>query len=289
MARPRGFIENWRPQRKTVVLLDAVKNILVEYADYLPLTIRQIFYRLVGIDIIKKDEKSYESLCELLNRARRARVIGMKAIRDDGFTGGTAVRLGYTGMAEFERDMGIYARSYRRDRQGGQERRIVLWCEASGMVPQLQRVANDFGVAVKSSGGFDSTTAKHAIGEALHQCVILHVGDYDPSGECMYDALSEDITAFADDYGHVIDFERIAVTTEQIEAYSLPTAPPKKSTHQQRKAMTQTTQAEALDPATLALIVRDAIEARMDMEVFRQVVETEDAERAALLARLEAA
>jgi len=37
------------------------------------------------------------------------------------------------------------------------------WCEASGMVPQLQRIADPFGIGVYSSGGFDSVTAKHQI------------------------------------------------------------------------------------------------------------------------------
>ena len=47
MPRPRGFID-WRPQKRTRVLLDAVLEVLAEYAEQLPLTIRQIFYRLVG-------------------------------------------------------------------------------------------------------------------------------------------------------------------------------------------------------------------------------------------------
>jgi hypothetical protein len=51
------------------------------YKDYLPLTIRQIFYRLVGTEVIGKSEKEYANLCELLNRARRARLISMIHLR----------------------------------------------------------------------------------------------------------------------------------------------------------------------------------------------------------------
>lgn len=46
--RPRGFI-GWTPQTKTAELLGQVKQILGEYRDYLPLTIRQIFYRLAVV------------------------------------------------------------------------------------------------------------------------------------------------------------------------------------------------------------------------------------------------
>jgi hypothetical protein len=46
-TRVRGLAP-WRPITKSRALLDAVNAILVEYSDYLPLTVRQLFYRLVG-------------------------------------------------------------------------------------------------------------------------------------------------------------------------------------------------------------------------------------------------
>ena len=46
-TRVRGLAP-WCPQTKTRELLDTVRAVLAEYADYLPLTVRQIFYRLVS-------------------------------------------------------------------------------------------------------------------------------------------------------------------------------------------------------------------------------------------------
>jgi hypothetical protein len=46
-TRVRGFAE-WNPRQETVELLDAVQGILREYRAQLPMTNRQIFYRLVG-------------------------------------------------------------------------------------------------------------------------------------------------------------------------------------------------------------------------------------------------
>ncbi len=46
-ARPRGFIDEWKPRRPTLQLIEQVEAVLDEYSDYLPLTIRQVFYRLV--------------------------------------------------------------------------------------------------------------------------------------------------------------------------------------------------------------------------------------------------
>jgi hypothetical protein len=46
-TRVRGFAP-WRPAPDTLALLDLTRAVLVEYAAYLPLTLRQVFYRLVG-------------------------------------------------------------------------------------------------------------------------------------------------------------------------------------------------------------------------------------------------
>ncbi len=43
MSRPRGFAD-WKPRAATLETLLAVKRVIDEYAAYLPLTIRQIFY-----------------------------------------------------------------------------------------------------------------------------------------------------------------------------------------------------------------------------------------------------
>src|SRR5438034_4552511 len=84
-GRPRGYAP-WRPQAKSAVILDAVTQVLEEYEQHLPLTIRQIFYRLVGTIGYEKTEAGYHRLCELMNRARRAEEIPFDHIRDDGVT-----------------------------------------------------------------------------------------------------------------------------------------------------------------------------------------------------------
>src|SRR5215468_2401462 len=70
-TRVRGFAP-WSPEKATLALLDQVKEVLDEYVDHLPLTIRQIFYRLVGKHAYEKSDLAYQRLIEHLNRARRA-------------------------------------------------------------------------------------------------------------------------------------------------------------------------------------------------------------------------
>ena len=72
-TRARGFIDDWSPRNKTRALLNQVQAVLDEYADHLPLTNRQIFYRLVGKHDYPKTENAYNNLCEMLQKARRSR------------------------------------------------------------------------------------------------------------------------------------------------------------------------------------------------------------------------
>ena len=154
------------------------------------------------------------------------------------------------------------------------------------MVPQLQRVADPFGVAVYSSGGFDSLTDKHRIGEEWAEPVtVLHFGDHDPSGVHCFSALNEDVAAFAEHYGGRIEFIRLAVTPSQASKYRLPSAPPK-ATDRRSFNGNETWQIEAIDPRDLAAIVRTAIEERLDREQYAAVLAQELETRQHVFSRL---
>lgn len=284
-VRVRGFAP-WSSQAATLALLEQVRGVLGEYEDHLPLTIRQIFYRLVGAHAYAKDERAYERLCEMLNRARRARLISMVVIRDDG---GTILAPNAWGSGEEFLDVvRQQARNLVLDHTEGQESRLVVICEAAGMAPQLARVAKPFGVMVLSGGGFDSLTDKHKFAAELadhdRPTEVLHIGDHDPSGVTMFLAFLEDVEAFARDLGGDVTFTRLAVTPQQITAFSLPTAPPKSTDN--RAFRGQTCQAEALAPNVLASILREAIEARLNRRALDQVLRPERKVRRELIAKL---
>jgi hypothetical protein len=84
-TRPKGYAA-WRPHNKTVRLIKQVQQVLDEYRDHLPLTARQIFYRLVGVHGYPKTEDAAKRLNEHLVRARRAKMIPFDHIRDDGIS-----------------------------------------------------------------------------------------------------------------------------------------------------------------------------------------------------------
>lgn len=252
MTRARGFAE-YRPQVRSLQLIECVQLILAEMAEYLPLTLRQVFYRLVVKQEIEKTENGYSRLCEICNRARRAGYISFDDIRDDGPTINTG--FDFSDESELNEYITSIRSGARMDLQSYQDRRVWVWCEAQGMVPQLSRVAHKYGVSVISSGGFDSLTMKHDMAQQLDEdCVVLHLGDHDPSGEHIFSSLADDICQLGAD----AEFIRLAVTPEQVAELNLPTAPPKKSDKRSFSGA-HTTQCEAISPPDLADILENAI------------------------------
>jgi len=287
-TRVRGFAP-WKPQPDTLAILDQVQAVLNEYHNYLPMTVRQIFYRLVANRIFEeKDGKAYDSLCEKLNRARRAQLIPFNVIRDDSFYDGwLAPVYGYDHAVACVRS---FASNRILDRQRGQARPLSVWCEARGMVDMLEKLANQYGVPVMSSGGFDSVTTQHQMGKELAQTdgLILHLGDYDPSGVHMFTALEENILAFADAYGGLPELKRIAVIPEQITEYGLPHKPPKMNkkggwADNRRFHDYRTVQLEAFAPDELENLLTREIELRMDLDIYQNVIDEETVMREDLM------
>jgi hypothetical protein len=270
--RNRGYIENYRPSKKTQLLLDQAQAVLDEYRIYWPLTCRQIFYRMVGAHGYDKTEAAYGRLCHHLANARRGKAISFSSIRDDGVTSYSMEH--FDDHDDFLRHVRELGETYTRNKLAGQDIHIEVWCEAAGMLPQLYRVAEPYSVPVYSSGGFDSLTSKKRLADRIcaigKRAIILHLGDYDPSGESIFDAVAQDVEAFvmADrPNGFVsVEFERLTLTGAQVQEYDLPTSPAKASDTRSKNWIGGTCQLEALAPDQIATILRKAIQEHFDYD-----------------------
>jgi hypothetical protein len=285
--RVRGFAA-WSPQTRTAPTLFQAHSIINNYRDIWPITARQLFYRMVALHDYPKTEAGYKTLLSILNRARRAKMIPMEAIRDDGTKVMGAYR--YDDADAYFADAIYGAKFCELNLQQFQDQHLIVWCEAAGMVPQLNRVARQYGVEVRSSGGFDSTTFKHEVGKLIGEMYkpvrIIHVGDLDPSGEHIHLALEEDLKAFAEHYGNDdVTLDRLAVTAEQQQLYNLPTAPPKPS---DKRAFDHnfTVQCEALPPEVLSDMIKTAIEESIDLDTWEEAIQSQNELRQQLEAAL---
>lgn len=193
----RGYAD-WRPKPEALGWVRRAGQVLNAYRDYWPLSVRQIFYRLVADHGYEKTEAAYSKLTTMLSRARRAGLLPWDAIRDGGL-GRSVPPNYYDNAADFQQVVRKQARGVRLNRQDGQQLVVELWCEAGGMVPILERIAEPYVCRVNTGGGYDSVTAKHRLAERVRdraqaglRTVVLHVGDFDGSGEDMAAVLRDD-------------------------------------------------------------------------------------------------
>ncbi len=278
--RPKGYAE-WRPQSDTQVVLAQVDEVLRAYRTQLPLTVRQIFYRLVAAFDFPKTEQAYERLGNYLVRARRARMIPFRYIRDDS----ASVRdhLHFDGEEDFYGYVHRLGRGYTQDKLARQGVSIRVHCEAEGMMPQLHSTLEAYSIPVYSCSGFDSLTARRELAMWCHDTyvyrgkdpVVFHLGDYDPDGESIFDSLVEDVRGFlrvdAPRVAKVALFKRVALTARQVNDYELPTAPPKKtSSRTKRWTGSATCQLEALPPDVLRRELIEYVEMFVDDETLQE-------------------
>jgi hypothetical protein len=213
----------------------------------------------------------------------------------------------FDGPADFWNEVRNEGANYRRNLQKGQPYRLELWCEAAGMVPQLRRVADRYSVGVYTCSGFNSLTSVRELADRVlyhggdggtTPTVLLHVGDFDPSGRMMFDAFTEDVGRFvhADRryrYRQELYPVRVALMLEQIEAenlirvpFSITAAKAKKHPHLRGWKHDFTVQAEALTPARLAEIVEEAILGWFEQEPYQEALVAERGERERIASRM---
>jgi hypothetical protein len=271
-------------------VLAQVDEVLREYRAHLPLTVRQIFYRLVGAFDFPKTEQAYERLGNYLVRARRARLIPFEYIRDDSAS--VLDHLHFDGEEDFYRYVRELGQDYKQNKLAGQRVSIRVHCEAEGMMPQLHNALEPYSVPVYSCSGFDSLTARRQLARWCHDTyvyrgkfpVMLHLGDYDPDGESIFDSLVEDVVGFLEvDAPHVAElsrraplFTRVALTEWQVRHYDLPTAPPKKTSSRTKNwTGAATCQLEALPPDRLRRRVVSTVEGYLDEQLLEHDRERE--------------
>lgn len=319
----------YNPKPETAYWIVKTRNVLDEYKDYWPLSVRQIFYRLVADHGYPKSEGAYNRLTGILSRARRASLIPWQAIRDGGLGRGVNANY-YLDQEDFEDTIRKAAQDLKLNRQEGQEQVIELWCEAGGMVPILQGIARPYSARVNTGGGYDSVTAKHNLALRVRdrakiglRTLILHVGDFDGSGEDMAASLYADVRLMAlNQVFHGVEdgpdkntarderidwadgffsLERVALTAQQVFDRNIETAPPKPSDSRTEGFLERnqwlvealgteqiSAQLEALTPPELDELLSGAIEGHLDMDIYQGVLDEEQPIRDNLLEWLDA-
>ncbi len=271
--------------KQSLKLLAQVKEIIESYE--VAITLRQLYYQLVARQIIPNQQQYYAKLSRLC-------VIG----RDEGLLPEDAFadRLRQIDKLNSWLDLADYMdtvkRAYRKNKWQNQDTYIEIWTEKDALRGVLTEITHFYDVALLVARGQISRTEIYKAYCRYRQqvqdgkaCYLYYCGDFDPSGLSIYHSLVERITSHGE-YGQCINFERIALTPEQIEAYDLPSDPAKDQDPNYKRFVSEygdrVVELDALPPDVLRDIVEECIRQHIDQSLFLQVRETELAEHARL-------
>ena len=268
-----------RPRRSKAEM-EAFKDRIYEVVEEdHPLTVRQTFYRLVAHQEIEKTQNSYKNLVSVLGKMRREGRLPFSWISDN--TRWMHKPKSYDSMSDL-----LYhsQQTYRRAIWNDQDVYIEIWCESDAISGVLYDVTAEWDVPLMPTKGFASLTFLQSAASTINQVGkpshLFYFGDYDPSGVHIDKRIERDLREFAPDAD--IEFERVAVTAEQIDEWNLPGAPPKKSDTRAKSFKGESVEIEAIPPQKLRDICSDCITSLVDQDALRQMIKVEIAERQTL-------
>jgi hypothetical protein len=284
-----------------VKLLSDIKAVIAQYPG-MTMTVRQIYYRLVASQKIKNHIKSYNKVKDVLTDARLDGSISFDSIEDRTRTihrvwdhetvvpnaiylaRQTDVELTVqTFQDKFLERFKKLDEYYDLPRWYSQPERVVVMVEKQALQGMFTEVCDDKQVDLLVCKGYPSVSILNQMGKRLrflerndhdprcpHQLTVLYFGDYDPSGLDIDRNVEERLR-----YNFKANFvlERMAITLDQIDKFSIPPAPAKLTDSRTRGMEEATGEAmqvelDAIDPPDLTQIIEDAIDDHFDQDIY---------------------
>jgi hypothetical protein len=165
-----------------------------------------------------------------------------------------------------------------------QEYDVEIWSEKGTVRGLIKEILDEFRLGLRVFHGYTSASCLDEVAEHIRRPLIaLYIGDHDPSGCDMRESdIPERLKRYAEMAGAEadVDFRVVALTMDQIVEHNLPSieAKAKDPRHKQyvKKHGSKCWELDALDPRQIRDILRRAVEALIDWDVWNA---SKDAER----------
>jgi hypothetical protein len=193
-------------------------------------TLRTLFYRLVSLEVIPNTNQAYKQLSSATVKARKKGKLPWNAFSDEN-------RLVLSDFVEEYQTPEQYVQShidlikeasknYTVPKWYKQVHYVEVWIEKQALADTFSSFLKGRNLRIVVNRGYSGWSFLYEncmrlldvkrSGKEIH---ILYFGDFDPSGDDMDDHLDNALRFFGLED---IDFQRIAVTEEQIEEFHLP-------------------------------------------------------------------
>lgn len=299
--------------KRTHAILELVKTILPQYDQ--ALTLRQLFYRLVGRDItfqkLNKETKerewiteryvntdsNYKGLSRLLVLAREQDEIDVDAIEDRLRTADIRGRYNPANIGVWDRNLWnaeYYMLNHSLDHWIGQPNVAVGVLEKDALSGVIGTKTDEHEVSLVVNRGYNSYTQIHQMCKNLSARVknnrtihFLIFGDYDPTGHDIirnFQKRTREIMAKLYPESEVkMVFNHIGLHREQIDELQLPPVPAKKSDRRTAAFVAEhgdeIVELDSVDPPILQEWIENAILEIFDDDIYQKVKAKEETQK----------
>lgn len=259
-------------------IIEKANHILDDYERQgFMLTLRQLYYQFVSSDsAFPNTDQSYKRLGGIITDARLAGLISFERIEDRG----RQVDSPYLQPNPRSVMDGIH-HHYVEDLWANQDVYVEVWVEKDALSSVIERPCNALQVPFMACKGYMSSSAAWAAGqrfkvagENYKDCVLIHLGDHDPSGIDMTRDNHARLELFSE---QGIDIRRIALNRDQVEQYNPPPNPTKLSDSRARDYLAmhgeKSWELDALTPRIIGDLITDEVNSLIDASAWNSSLE----------------
>jgi hypothetical protein len=280
-------------------MLEAAKQVLNKYKEFWPFTIRQLHYRLLNNPPLRhagkpdstyrNDPQSYKDLCDLVARARLNSDIPFWAIHDPTRPAESWQNWRHTG-AFIREGVEDFLKGYRRDLLQSQSAYFEIVGEKLTLDTIIEKATARYGMRYCIGRGYSSIDLRKKLAGRFRKSgkdrfVLLVLSDFDPEGENIAETLA---ASLRDEFRvRQITAVKVALTANQVRDLDLTPGMTAKATSSRAAGFVaehgqHVYELEAVEPDVLEGIIRDSIEAVIDVPLFNKEIEKEGEDAASL-------
>ena len=273
----------------------AVNRVISQYD--MPLTLRQIYYRLVAGGLIPNRRTAYNGLSAQLVKAREAGEVNERRIVDRSRS---TIDRAFDSPEDFlDAALATCENRFFRRFWTTQETYVEAWVEKDALSQVIAGAVQGLNTIVAPSRGYSSFSyVRDAVrrfqknrGDA-ERVVVLHLADHDPSGLDMTRDLRERFQAYSAGFLFDVQVKRVALTFDQVQARDLIPNPtkitdPRASGYIDRYG-DECWELDAIEPDELVEMVEGAVSAEVtDWDAWDEIKDQDERERGEIKAAIE--
>ncbi len=247
-----------------------------------PMTLRQLYYRVVSAGVLANEPREYNRLKTIMGRLREAGDVPRSWIVDHVRT--TLKPSSWSGLADFGDTV---RHAYRKDFWEGLEVYLEVLVEKDAVAGTIQPVTERYDVALRVLRGYSSISFAGEIADLWSQIdKPIHayfLGDFDPSGLDIERDVREKVARYG---GGDFEWTRLAIEPADFDEFDLIRLPVKRSDRRAQSFMDQhgrhCAELDALPPSELRRRVEQAILGHIDPAAWERLQRVEEVERATM-------